>query len=513
MSTSLWYSEQNGNLPSFDALPDSTTADVCIIGGGIVGLTTAYHLAREGRSVVVLDAGRIPSGETARTTAHLVTELDRGYVEIERYHGEEGARLAAESHAAAIDRIEAIVAREAIACDFERVDGYLFSQGGDLTTLEQEAAAARRAGVEGVEWAKSPLECFAPDQAFLRFPRQAQFHPLRYLAHLTRAIVRDGGRIHGETRVCDIDSTTTPARVRTSRNLTVTAEAVIMATNVPIAHTVSVHVKQASYRSYVLAGRIPRGSVPRALYWDTATPFHYVRTVSLPAGELLLVGGEDHKTGYDDGAELEHHRLLEGWARRTFPMLGAITHAWSGQVIESMDGLGFIGRIEEHPDVFVATGDSGDGLTHGTVAAMLLTDLVLGRVSPWTDLYDPNRLRLRALPTVVRESLGVAAQMTRWITAGEVASRDDVARGTGAVIREGATKVAAYRDASGALYECSAVCTHMKCIVAWNGAEQSWDCPCHGSRFDPYGHVLHGPARQDLRPLHRFEERRRAGRR
>ncbi len=498
---SVWMA--TAKTPAQFALAEDARADVCVVGAGIAGLMTAYLLAREGRSVVVLDDGRIGGGMTERTTAHLVNALDDRYFDLERLHGEKGARLAAESHSAAIDRLESTAAAEGIDCEFERLDGYLFTPPGESDEiLDRELRAAHRAGLTGVERVeRAPLASFDTGPC-LRFPRQAQFHPLKYLTSLTLAIKRDGGRIFTGTRACKIEGGA-QARIETNDGLVVTAGAVVVATNTPVNDLVAIHTKQAPYLTYVIGARVPRGSVTRALYWDTLDPYHYVRLQSVNSDEadeyeILIVGGEDHKTGQEDDAGVRY-QWLEDWTRERFPMAGRVEFRWSGQVMEPVDSLAFIGRNPLDADnVYIATGDSGNGMTHGAIAGMLLTDLILGRENEWATLYDPARKTLRAAPTFVRENLNVAAQYADWATAGAVGSPDEIAAGSGAVIRRGLAKVAVYRDEQGALHEYSAVCAHLGCIVQWNDDEKTWDCPCHGSRYNSFGRVINGPAIDDL---------------
>lgn len=500
-SVSSWMA--TARVPTQLPLAENTHANVCIVGAGIAGMTTAYLLAREGKSVVVLDDGRIGGGMTERTTAHLTNAIDDRYVELERLHGEKGARLAADSHTAAIDRIEAIVAGEGIDCEFERLDGYLFAPPGESKELlERELKAAHRAGLTDVEQvARAPLHNFDTGMC-LRFPRQAQFHPLKYLTGLTRAIERDGGRIFTSTHVSTMEGGA-KAHVQTSNGYTVTADALVIATNTPVNDIVTIHTKQAPYSTYVIGARIPPGSVTRALYWDTLDPYHYVRLQSLSGDgggyELLIVGGEDHKAGQADDGEQRHARL-EAWARARFPMIESIEFRWSGQVMEPVDGVAFIGRNPGDPrNVYIATGDSGMGMTHGTIAGILITDLIMKRQCAWEPLYDPGRKTLGSLMEFTKENLNVVAQYAEdYLTGGDVDSPDEIAAGAGAVIRRGLGKVAVYRDEQGALHKRSAVCPHLGCIVSWDSVEKTWDCPCHGSRFDPYGRVINGPANSDL---------------
>ena len=497
-TTSLWMA--TADVPSHPALTKSLRADVCVVGAGISGITTAYLLGKAGKKVVVIDDGPIGGGETGRTTAHITAALDDRYHEIERLHGEEGARVAASSHTAAINRIDAIVREEGIVCGFERVDGYLFL-GGDSeeSELDVELAACHRAGlVDVTRLVRAPLEAFDTGPC-LRFPNQAQFHVLRYLSALSRAIVRDGGQIFTGSHVDEIEDGE-PAHVKTTDGHTVTADDIVVATNTPVNDWVTMHTKQAAYRTFVVGATIPRGSVRKGLYWDTLDPYHYVRVQpgDDPKSDVLIVGGEDHKTGQEDDAE-RRFAALEQWTRERYPMVTGFDYHWSGQVMEPVDYMGFIGRNpgdEKH--IYIATGDSGNGMTHGTIAGILLTDLIMGRESSWESLYHPGRVTLKAASEFAKENLNVAAQYVDYVTRGEVKSVDEIQPGTGAVLRRGAKKIAVYRADDGSVHERSAVCTHLYCIVDWNSTEKSWDCPCHGSRFDAFGHVVNGPAVADL---------------
>ena len=474
-TTSIWMA--TANTPSQFPLKESIRTDICIIGAGIAGLTTAFLLGKEGRSVVVLDDGAIGGGMTGRTTAHLSNAYDDRYVEIERLHGPEPARLTAESHTAAIDKIFEIVSREKIDCEFEWVDGFLFgATPEDVELLDDELAAAHRAGLTGVEKvARAPIGSFDTGVA-LRFPRQAQFHPLEYLDGLARAIMRNGGRIFAQTHAQKIEGGT-EARIETSHGPVVTSEVVVVATNTPINDLVAIHTKQAPYVTYVIGVRVPKGSVTRALYWDTGDPYHYVRLQPEKDYDVLIVGGEDHKTGQaNDGNE--RFARLEQWTRERFPQMGEVLYSWSGQVMEPVDGLAFIGRNPGDADnVYIATGDSGQGMTHGTIAGMLLTDLIQGRENKWERVYSPSRLRVKSIPEYAAENINVAWQYADHVTASHSIE---------------------YRDQAGTTHRLSAVCPHLGCIVAWNSTEETWDCPCHGSRFSANGKVYQGPANSDL---------------
>lgn len=473
---------------------------VCVIGAGVAGLTTACCLAREGKEVLVLDARRPGSGETGLSSAHLASALDDRFVELERLHGLEGARLAAGSHEAAIDWIERTVHAEGIECGFARRDGWLFlgpDQRRDL--LEQELVAARRAGLEVELHEQGPLPTLGPGP-LLRFARQAQVDPLRYLAGLARAFERLGGRIHHGVRAEGIEGGS-PAAVLLPGGRRLYADAVVVATNSPVHLRVQLHTKQAAYRTYVVGLEVPRDPALEALFWDTTDPYHYVRLAGVDAApglDLLLVGGEDHKTGQALHPE-RRWSLLEDWARSRFPSAGPLRWRWSGQVLEPVDGLGFIGRSPDRAgNVYLATGDSGHGMTHGTIAGLLLTDLILGRPNPWEHLYDPRRRTLSAGRTWLGENLNVAAHYLDWVASEAVRAPGQLAPGEGTVMSSGLQRLAVHRDEQGEYQVLSARCPHLGGMVHWNAAEKSWDCPLHGSRFDACGRPLNGPANRGL---------------
>ena len=500
-TSSLWM--QTCEQPRYAPLLDDAEADVCVVGAGIAGLTAAYLLARAGQRVIVLDRSSVAAGNTARTTAHLSDELDDRYAELTRIGGLHHARLARASHRAAIDRIESIVREEAIDCDFERVDGFLFlAPGQSEELLDSELDAIRRIG--GADICPLPR---ATQPSFdtgpcLCFPGQGQLHPLRYVTGLCRAIVRRGGLIYTDTHVDGV--TGGEAVVTTTRGgPRVRSRAAVVATNSPICDLVAVHTKQAPYTTYVIGLRVPAGRIRRALYWDAGDPYHYVRLHPITAADgasfdVLIVGGEDHKTGQDLGGA-RRFDALEAWTRERFPAAEDVLHRWSGQVFETLDGLAYIGPDPAgQRNVYIVTGDSGMGMTHGTAAGMLLSDQILGTPNPWGEIYDPRRRPLRAADEYLRENLNVAAQYAGWLGPGEVRSVRDIPCGSGAVVRHGLGKAAVYRDADGDLHACSAACTHLHGPVSWNDCEQTWDCPCHGSRFDRHGKVIGGPARADL---------------
>lgn len=473
---SLWM---DITLPTFPSLEISQKAGVCIIGAGIAGLTCAYKLLKESKSVIVIDRGEVATGETARTSAHLSWALNDSYYELAEIFDQEGVKLAAMSHAQAIDYIEQIITEEKIDCDFERLDGYLFLSPNDSAdVLEKEYAAIQKIGME-IEKIYHPT--FG---AALRFPKQGQFHVLKYLKGLIEAILRMDGKIYSNTKATQIKDGHVIANGKE-----IEAISIIVATATPINDRVMIHTKQAAYRTYVIAAK---GTLPKGLYWDTEDPYHYIRM----QGEWLIIGGEDHKTGQDEIPE-ERFKKLEKWARDKFTF-GEVEWKWSGQVFNSQDALGFIGHNPWDKNIYIATGDSGNGITHGTIAGMLIPDLILERTNPWKDLYDPARKSLLCTKTYAEENLNTLLQYKDWFTEGEKTKVDDLALNNGIILRDGVKKLAVYKDAEGVIHVSSAVCPHLEGCVRWNSCEKSWDCPCHGSRFDAYGKVICGPANENL---------------
>lgn len=473
-------------------LPPS--ADVLVVGAGIAGLTTAYCLAREGRKVCVIDRAGIGGGESIRSTAHLACGLDDRFYNLARWHGGDGAHLAADSHAAAIDWIEQFVEATPDRCGFKRVPGYLFSFDDSTDRLEKEFDAARDAGL-AVLFEQNGIPGLSLGPA-LRFERQARIDIGRYLRALADACEALDVSFH-LAEITDVEGGE-PATVTAAGGERMQASAVVVATNVPFHERFAVHTKQAAYRTYVVAGEIADGAMPDALLWDDGDPYHYVRLAECDDGLRVIVGGEDHKTGQDDDT-LAFVRLQD-WARERIPGIGTFTHGWSGQIIEPADGLAFIGADAGGEDnVYVVTGDSGNGVTHGTIGGLLLSDLIAGRDNPWTGLYDPSRKLVRAPGGWMRENANVALQYRDWVGGDDIDDVAELSRGEGAVVRRGVHQVALYRDGEGGLTAFSARCPHLGCVVRWSPQEKSWDCPCHGSRFDGRtGAILNGPANAPL---------------
>jgi len=499
-SVPCWY-VKHPSEHSADEVEDFR-ADVREKGGGIAGLCTSYHLLQAGRSVLVLDKAAIGAGETGRSSAHVSDALDDRYYVLERAHGKDGARLAAESHRAGIESIASIAAHEHIECELERVPGYLFAYSDESPReIEREYAAAQRAGLPVELLQGAPLP-FVTGPA-LRFPNQLQIEPMAYLSGLAAALRRRGGRICTGRQVLSIEQGN-PAIVHLAGGARVAAQQVVVATNSPIHDTFAIHTKQAAYRSYILGVGVPKSQLARALFWDMRDPYHYLRWVG---DDLLLVGGEDHRVGQEN-RPMERWNRLEEWVRSRIPSVGEVRCRWSGQVLEPMDGMAFIGKNPgAYDNSYIITGDSGNGITHGALGGILISELILTGKSAWQKLYDPSRKvkSLSALSEYVRDNASVAKGYAGWLKPAERPAKR-IEPGEGAVVQRGLHKVAVYVDETGKRHECSAVCPHLAGVVSWNSAERSWDCPCHGSRFDPFGRVMNGPSNRDLIRLGTEEE-------
>ena len=482
-SESLWL--RTVADPGFPPLTGDASVDVCVVGGGMAGVTAARLLQRAGKRVALLEQGKIGNGVTGFTTAHLTEALDTRYFELRKTFGNDGARLAAQSHRAAIEHIARTVDEEKLDCGFRYLPGYLYSEESP-DQIVQEHEAARACGIEVAVLDRAPLPF--PTKKTLRFERQGQFHPLRYLLPLARQVAQRGGLVHEQTRALDVRDGE-PCTLRTAQGL-VRATQVLVCTHTPVNDKFFMHTKLAQYRSYVVTAR-PVQRID-GLFWDDADPYHYLR---MHDGQLIA-GGEDHKVGQKANTNEAYDRLRE-YVRARFD--APVEGEWSAQVVEPVDGLPYIGRNSLNAHVFVATGFSGNGMTGGTLAAMLLADLVVGKSNVWEPLYKATRLSAGAALEWTKENVDYPLHLVVGALKGAPADAlESVARGEGRIVTVAGKKVAAFRDEDGKLTLLSPTCTHMACTVRWNPAEKSWDCPCHGARYDVEGEVLNGPA---IKPL------------
>lgn len=513
----VWRQALLGSAP---ALRGKLSTQVCIIGAGATGLSVAYQLARAGKAVVLLDAmaadgiaGEEPPrhfGESLRTIAVLTQVVDAGYTAMIRYHGFKGAQWVAESHGWAIDWMEETIAREAIECDFARVDACLFLPWGKpRAPMERELHSAHIAGLRGAQWSDDvPIPGMDVGPG-IRYPGQARVSPVPYLVGLRAAVEQQGGQVFGGTRVVALGSEAGLHRVETAHGAAVLAEDVVIATHVPLNDRFAVHSKQVARRTHFFAAAIPRGCVPDLLFREFGAPGHWARIVPGGAGQpdLLLVGGEDHKVGFEGRVQEEESRLrrLQWWARERFPLMKEVVASWSGQTLVTADGIAYIGRKPyDREGIYLAAGDNGRGLTYGAIAGRLLSELILQRKARWETLYDPARFDRvftnAGLAHRLRDIAEVAlcyGDYLRGSLDGEALKA--IAPGEGSRLEDGGRQLACYRDGEGKLHCFSAVCPHLKGLVRWNAAEKTWDCPCHGSRFDAAdGSVVNGPATEGL---------------
>jgi glycine/D-amino acid oxidase-like deaminating enzyme/nitrite reductase/ring-hydroxylating ferredoxin subunit len=507
------HGEQTRSLwMKVDVYPDAPkfsgkkSCDTVILGSGIAGLSVAYELASIGQKVIVIDRGPIAGGMTSRTTAHLAPICDDGLSALINLRGEETARLFQESQEAAVARIEQNVAELRIDCNFRRLDAFLFPAMGvepkeAREQRQKEFDAARTVGAAAELVTGVPLKGFEKAPV-LRYPNQATFHPLRYMRGLAAAIRDKGGLIFAHCPAVAVEELPDGGvRVATENGGVIEAASAVVATNSPINDRFQLHTTMSPYRTYAMAFTLPRGDLPDALFWDTGDPYHYVRLNPGPGSvDYLIAGGADHKSGEaDDGAV--RFEAIEAWIRQLVPTLGKEVTRWSGQVLDTIDYCAFIGLNPGSKSVYVVTGDSGQGMTHGALSGLLLKDLISGRENPWVSVYKPSRKTPSGVVNYVRENLSAIKNLAGYVLPGELKSVDELQPGKGGILRDGLRRIAACRDLDGKLHQHSATCTHSGCEVAWNSTELCWDCSCHGSHFAPDGTVLNGPAVKPLQPI------------
>lgn len=487
---SLWIETTPAAGGQVEHLTPART-QVAIIGAGITGMTLARLLADAGAEVVVLDAGRIGAGATGYTTAK-VTALHRAiYHELVARHGVDRTASYANANQAAVELVASLVDRDEIACEFTRAPAITYAiDDASARTLEREFDAANEIGLPvrveaGIEL---PFEIAGA----IRLDDQAHFHPRKYLLGLADAITQRGGRIIEHTRVVSVDEADGDCLVVTENGV-LRADVAVLATHLPIGMGGAFFARAHPYRSYALAATV--AAQPMGMYISIDEPTRSLR----PAGEHLIIGGEGHKVGQDPDTERSYD-ALEAWAREHFEVR-TIPFRWSAQDYETVDGMPYVGRLgPTNQRIHVATGFRKWGMTNGTAAAMILCDAILGRDNPWAEAFDSTRWQpLRSARRLVASNLDVVKRFIGdRIATMRPPSIETLEPGEGAIVEHEGDTVAAYRDPDGALHAVSATCTHMGCRVAFNTAERTWDCPCHGSRFALDGRVLEGPAVDDL---------------
>jgi len=480
---------------TYPPLRESLAVDACVVGGGILGLLTADLLKQAGMTVAVLEADRVATGVTGHTTAKVTVLHGLIYDHVRSHFGEEGARHYAEANRAGLELIADRVAQRGIECDFRRRAAYTYVEhASDLDQLRKEVDAARAAGLDAelVDAVDLPWEVAGA----VRLADQAEFHPRRFLLEIADAIHRDGSYVFERTRATGVDDAK-PCRVRTDAGGEISAGRVVIATHYPTLDRGLFFTRLAAERSYALGVRA-RGRTPQGMFLSTESPSHSVRAAPYDGGELLIVGGESHKTG--TSAPLERYVALEAWARERFDV-EAVEYRWSAQDAMPADGIPYVGKLSPIArSVWTASGFKKWGITNGAAAALMLADAIAGRENPWAQTFDSNRFKpLAAAPRLLKENVSVGAHFfgDRLSPPG-VRSLEDLAPGDGGILKVDGDRVAAFRDDDGVVHAVSPTCTHLFCQVSFNAAERSWDCPCHGSRFGTDGAVIQGPAVRGL---------------
>ena len=507
--------------PEFSPLKENIETDVCIVGGGIAGVSIAYELVNRGFNVTLLEARKVLSGESGRTSGHLANALDDGYTEIAKKHGKENARIAAESHTWALNRVGEIARNLNIECEFRYLPGYEISQYNvnhpgyqkEIDSLREEVKMAKDLGLSVSFHDDLQVQGWdsGPDQrGGAVFENQATFHPTKYLVGVlewlrkqpnfncftdTRAVslTEEGFEVlgFGKERVT----------IQTENGQKVTANQAVQATCVPL-QKLAVIAQMEYNRTYCIAIRVPKGYVQDCLLYDQAEQYKYVRLTECDdKDDYLVVGGCDHKVGQEDtGGRFAE---LEQWVRARFTRAGSVDYKWSGQIFEPVDYMAYIGKNQGTKHSYIVTGDSGNGLTHGVLAGKLIADEIGGFKNPWSQLYDPRRMAslAKSLPSMLSHDLEINTQYKRFLQT-DITDIEDLVPGTGGVLNKGFSQpIAVYKDEDGEVHESSALCPHMKGVVCWNNTEKSWDCPVHGSRFSKDGVCVEGPANANLEPL------------
>jgi glycine/D-amino acid oxidase-like deaminating enzyme/nitrite reductase/ring-hydroxylating ferredoxin subunit len=493
---SYWLDSSAGR--EFPPLTSDLDVEVLVVGGGIVGVTCARLLADRGVEVAVMDMQRVAGGVTGFSTAKLSAAQGIVYRELRQKHGAETASAYAAANQEAIEQIASWVETDGIECDFRRAAHVVYGTGPeDASQLQEETRAAEEAGLPAKFVTETELP-FAVSGA-LRVPNQAQFHPVRYVDHLARDLANRGVAVHQQTRALSVDD---GERIEVdTTGGTVRCRYLVLATNYPFLDRGFFFPRVHPTASYAITATIGAAAAPEDMYISASSPTRSIRSIPTGDGTLLLVGGEGHHVGEKPATE-EPYESLREWTARHFGT-NEITHMWSTHDGVPVDGIPYAGAIRPGSGrIFVATGFKKWGLTNGTAAAGVIADAITGRTSRFASLYDPYRGNLKAAgKKFVSENVRVASRFfldrLRHPQGGDF---DDLAPGEAAVGGNPLSPTAAYRDDAGALHRVSATCTHMGCLVRWNSAERTWDCPCHGSRFDTTGDVLHGPA---TRPLER----------
>jgi glycine/D-amino acid oxidase-like deaminating enzyme/nitrite reductase/ring-hydroxylating ferredoxin subunit len=477
---------------SYPPLDTDRTVDVVVVGAGIAGVSTAWELVRAGKSVAIVEADRAVTGVTGYTTAKLTAQHTLIYAQIRKSFGPDAAKLYAESQQDAIEHVRAVSEELAIDCDLERVPAFTYVESESMVQqIHDEVAAANDAGLTASFVTETGLPF--PVAGAIRVEEQAQFHPRKYLLGLLDDFTSRGGLVFEQSRVVGLTEGD-PCTVTTENGSTVTARAVVVTTHYPVFDRALMFSRLKPNRDLVVAATIPKEDDPQGTYITTENNTRSVRTAPFDDGRrLLIITGEKFAPGTADVSE--RFERLASWTLERFPR-AEVVYRWATQDNSTTDNVPYVGPF--HPgakNVYVATGFAGWGMSNGVMSGRLLNGLITGEPLPWTDLFDPRRMKpVKEAGPILKLQAEVAKHFIGDRLTSHVDSVDEIAPGSGAVARVHGERCAVYRDPQGNLQAVSATCTHLGCIVHFNDAETAWECPCHGSRFTVDGSVLQGPA-------------------
>ncbi|QBQ54075.1 FAD-dependent oxidoreductase [Nitrosococcus wardiae] len=483
---------------SFQPLKEELSVDVAVIGGGIVGISAAALVKRTGRTVAVLEAQRVGTQVTGGSTAKITSQHRLIYTNLIKNFGKENARIYAQSNQEAIEKIAQFIAEYQIECDFERQAAYTYTQSRDkVAAIEKEVEVAAELGLPASLVRETSLPF--PIEGAICFDHQAQFNPCKYLKSIAQAIADESCYVFEETRVLDVKEGT-PCEIITASGK-VKAKEVIVATHMPILDRGGFFSKVYPQAHLALAARLENDRVLEGMFISTDEPTHSIRTANDEQGTILIVVGPSFRPGHETDTA-QGYKNLEAFVRSHFT-IRSVEYRWMNMDYHSMDGVPYIGKLlPTTKHIYVATGFNAWGITNGTVAALILSDAVLGKSNLWAEFYDATRLKLAvSAKNFIEQNIHTAKDFIQdRLTSYPDKSPSDLAPGEGSLMKVQGEKIAAYKDPQGKLHLLSPVCTHMGCHVAWNNMEKSWDCSCHGSRFRYDGTVLHGPAVRALEP-------------
>jgi glycine/D-amino acid oxidase-like deaminating enzyme/nitrite reductase/ring-hydroxylating ferredoxin subunit len=502
---SSWQEAMPDYIPRHLQPPADTIFDVIVVGGGMTGISTALELKRKGLSVLVAEARNIGFGTTGGTTAHINTLLEAPFHQIEKDFGEKNARLVAKATREALELIRMNVEELGIDCGYRELAGFTYAQNEEqVEELEKIIASCQKYGLNASSNNTIPVNI--PFTKAMLLERQAQFHPVKYLYALAAEFEKLGGIILDNCRVTDVENNSVLEIKTTAGNFR--ASNLFYATHIPPGVNL-LHFRSAPYRSYAITVKLRNeNDNPEGLVYDLQDPYHYFRTFSLKGDTYMIVGGEDHKTGHDENTEIHFSKLLA--YIRSYYDVEELVHQWSSQYFNSADGLAYIGHLPGQPqNIFVATGFGGNGMPYSHIAAILLRDLIAAGDSEYRPVFDPNRIKpVAGFQEFTKEAADVVGLLFKTILPQEKLSvLADMARGEGRIVSYEGEKLAIYKDENGRIHALHPSCPHIKCTVAWNAAEKTWDCPCHGSRFHFNGEVLNAPARKGLEKVKVGEEK------